>query len=1123
MAEVHANANMAEIFKDLESNDKKTVEDAKQELRQLFKNVSESWLLNGLYEYYIRTNSVRSMDVLVNIKEPHHTFLFEKLCDSLKSSEMKIQALTLLGHVARAQPTWLYTLPDHPLFKDVLKLLKAELDLLPLISALLLVIVLLPAFPTKMAHYLQDLFEIFSRLAAWNCSPGKFEEDQMIHMQVALFALFLRLYGMYPCNFLHYLRLNHSREKNNPVFVHTIKPMLSSVKMNPTLVTANRDNETSNERWRKMEMHDVIVECERFSLDMTDRCSHDNCQLTNLAAAGFRSRSGTSNSTTTSAACRLEDLSRLERVSSSHLTDTNNGFFTPSRLFPVKTPPIIEASAPTPIPPHVGQTISAVFPSQEGTSPPEAAIEATPETTPIRDFHLTPGRNPPLNSTAVRALTNFKAPGGSSLHTTPTHSQPSSPMRKDVVASAFNFPESRLKRDQVMPVAAQKLSRLTQDRLHCYDSFEARSPTSPLHIGAGREEAKRTESPISQEDEEVCTIVSKHDASAPRQLNRQCDSVLHEYDDTPETLGEEQGSPCAAGGLHIPNSKSMMSFAHQISRLRYYSQCNTEPERIESPTGSTPGNGGIGFPESTTVRRTNSCPNMKKSQGAVAPFKDGLDDTLVETDEDAASASRAVNGLTDARRTVVSVSCTTQTESFWPYQFLFLSIFPSLDCPKSSPPGASSPAPPPPPFDQERYSTSQSPSIYDILDRYVETAVQSGERESLAYFKEQLQLVHQQLMFERHRRETHAYRNRRLLSDAKSTRLLEECNSALRDQVQVKQTEIENLREQLARLCAERAEDDRQLSAKLRSCESQLHNFESECRSLRESNAALRAELTTFRNKYGALDTDKQQVEAQLLDAVAEANVAKELARAGERGRSELENVNRELLLMGELHVKFRERLERVAAMSETEEELRMTRESYMHEIKEVKDRLESTKCLLNAHRERLSELEQKLKTKDNLISQQKQQMAGMAEENRCKIQAVESKYQTQLRINLALEERLLEARQLRGRHANSPDTSSCHEANTTTTATDRTQGGCAGASGAGALSAHSSPLSASLASSEGSVAFHETRELKNLQALVDQKEGNRSKADDSPTTDVSLGEADAQGASSSSSTSKHD
>lgn len=58
-----------------------------------------------------------------------------------------------------------------------------------------------------------------------------------------------------------------------------------------------------------------------------------------------------------------------------------------------------------------------------------------------------------------------------------------------------------------------------------------------------------------------------------------------------------------------------------------------------------------------------------------------------------------------------------------------------------------------------------------------------------------------------------------------------------------------------------------------------------------------------------------------------------------------------------------------------------------------MKDRLESTKCLLNAHRERLSELEQKLKTKDNLISQQKQQMAGMAEENRCKIQVYTTTY----------------------------------------------------------------------------------------------------------------------------------
>lgn len=45
----------------------------------------------------------------------------------------------------------------------------------------------------------------------------------MVHMQVALYALFQRLYGMYPCNFVAYLR-NQYRDKDlMPIFIHTIK------------------------------------------------------------------------------------------------------------------------------------------------------------------------------------------------------------------------------------------------------------------------------------------------------------------------------------------------------------------------------------------------------------------------------------------------------------------------------------------------------------------------------------------------------------------------------------------------------------------------------------------------------------------------------------------------------------------------------------------------------------------------------------------------------------------------------------------------------------------------------------------------------------------------------------
>ncbi|CAH1109601.1 unnamed protein product [Psylliodes chrysocephalus] len=240
---------MTDFFERLESNDKETVENAKQSLREQFIKVNEPWLLNGLYEYYLNTNSQRAMEILVNIKEPHHIYLFDRLSDSMKGPklEIKVQALTLFGYVARRQPTWLYKLQEHGLLRELLKSLKNEIELLPLISALLVLIVLLPMIPSAMGNYLRDIFEIFSRLASWNCNPGKIVEDQLIHMQVALYALFLRLYGMYPCNFLGYLKIQY-KDKNTPVFVHTIKPMLDTVRMHPSLVTSTEDTEVTTER-----------------------------------------------------------------------------------------------------------------------------------------------------------------------------------------------------------------------------------------------------------------------------------------------------------------------------------------------------------------------------------------------------------------------------------------------------------------------------------------------------------------------------------------------------------------------------------------------------------------------------------------------------------------------------------------------------------------------------------------------------------------------------------------------------------------------------------------------------------------------------------------------------------
>ena len=73
----------------------------------------------------------------------------------------------MLGFIVRKQPSWLYRMTQHSLMKELLKVLKHEEDLVLMMSALMDLLVLMPIVPVYIAPYLQDLFEIFSRVAAW--------------------------------------------------------------------------------------------------------------------------------------------------------------------------------------------------------------------------------------------------------------------------------------------------------------------------------------------------------------------------------------------------------------------------------------------------------------------------------------------------------------------------------------------------------------------------------------------------------------------------------------------------------------------------------------------------------------------------------------------------------------------------------------------------------------------------------------------------------------------------------------------------------------------------------------------------------------------------------------------
>lgn len=52
-------------------------------------------------------------------------FIFHRLGEGLKSGN-RLQALTLLGHVVKRQPTWLVKITNHYLLKELLKILKVR-------------------------------------------------------------------------------------------------------------------------------------------------------------------------------------------------------------------------------------------------------------------------------------------------------------------------------------------------------------------------------------------------------------------------------------------------------------------------------------------------------------------------------------------------------------------------------------------------------------------------------------------------------------------------------------------------------------------------------------------------------------------------------------------------------------------------------------------------------------------------------------------------------------------------------------------------------------------------------------------------------------------------------------
>lgn len=1151
--------DVANLFSDLESNNLTLADESKKRFSELFGNIRESWLSHSMMDYFGQTASIRIVDILVKVQQPHDKFILDKLVEWIRSGSNRMLALTLFGHIIQKRPTWLHKVGTHPLVKEVLKLSKMEREIIPLINAVLCIINLLPVIPLVMGSYVKDLFDIFNYLVTFDRDASK---DQLIHLQFGLYELFNRLYGMYPCNFISFLKREYRDDKREyrddkrdnridkrenqddkqAVFQHTIKPLLDTVKIHPRLISSDNESEIGALRWKNMEPHDVVNECARMSLEYLDKSPDTQllasnecpCFATPIKPIEFSSVTATVDIQWKATVNFFNTDSVAKKID---MISAQNCYVSPNNVMQPTPPPGSGTvpHTPNPTPSYTIPSISGpLLPAADGASPPEAAVEATPETTPMKDT-VKPVRPFPVNSSTARAMFNT--------------SQPSSPIRKE--PNHFSYEQ---KGGNV--VTKQKLLRMMNDRNHSMQQLSNSSnnttatstnnsvPSSPLPIDqdmsrvnqlisnlkltpGGTVHSTRYDSLLTnqndcdQDDEEVKDINSHllHEQAQAFHSHSQPVHPMKEAFDV-EDLEQEEGSPCSAGGLHFKNSQSMINFTR--NRYRMHSQCMVDSDPSYS-TGTSPADTSSYMKNGVPVRsvllgpvevmkkhqRRHSLPDLKKYSLKVDPktlASERQDLTLVETNGDSSSGSspseeEAISAATHFHKKQEQKNKEQNNRNL----LLFLEIRKNLTNVGSQKGGQHSSTTAsqlvssgtqtidcyPQPYEQIVYGLLQEELKYKseialkrneektdnanklypnaMLDKYIELCVkkrmESGDpRRIEELYRDHITLLNLQLQYEKHRRDNHAERNRRLLGKSRMMRALEQDNVTLKEQVSRLTEEIGLLNTQLAGFRQKANMDWTNSSTEVielkerYAAEKQKNEILQE--RVQELTTALSDETSARKEQMIAIEA----VHGELFDLKNEMQQALHKADLGQRYRDELTRLQSEMILMGEIQLKCKERLAELESLKARDEEHMMIQAAYLEESKELRLSLELKSALLDSAKDRLTELEQQLQKRDETIANQKRTLKTIKEEHKEQFSALECKYNAQKAIVTRLEESIL-GYQVNAFEKN-PDSDKTDAANSLD---------------------HTSPLSISLASSEG------LSEIKNLALAVQSGDGNPS------------------------------
>ncbi|XP_026153190.1 TSC complex subunit 1b [Mastacembelus armatus] len=1014
--------NVGDLLPLLETSDLHQLEEIRGLINEQLSTERGSMLLNGLVDYYLETNSAQAIHILSSVREPHDKHLLDKMNECMTKQVCRLPTLTLLGHVIRKQPSWIHKIARYPLLHSLLKCLKTDTDVVVLITGVLVLITLLPMIPQAGKQHLWEYFDIFSRLASWNLkNPGHVSEVYLIHLHASVYSLFHRLYGMYPCNFVSYLRSHYSMKENMKTFEEVVKPMLEHVRIHPELVTGTKDHELDPTRWKKYEIHDIVIECAKVSLDPKEAsCEEGYATMPENFYPQIHLRPQD---------CTSSPFTDLH---SSHGSSSSTPFSTPRQPLPppLSLPPFSGSQSSYRSPQSARRQNStcefntscggkdplwspsslcgmATPPSSRGMSP-NLELSHSASHLPSR-FHCTSGgKGTPASSTPATSSPPPTLSDDFPIISLPTNTVQSSPPRKERRQGDSSKP-ALVRQDPVKETersaeitsnrdagAAENVS-MTLTELSVF--MKKQELELQLRTEKEREEAAITEELLKiTEDKQELSVLRGFDFSFYR---------------TTETL---------TGGQAQPKSLSTTQLG---GPARDTHNVVSTPDKSENTANTS----GVGSERGAGGDSRSSAISLEQSwsfQSGFTPIDHHLHQSPCIPDDEVGKFG------------MFSPSPCSKTPAPVPYESFFDLALPraaSLFVGQKTFEAVHKAA-------MERLSQREEgledgeeegvvgASPLEVLDRLVQQGSDAHDKvlkrlplpsksadwthfggsaplDELHTLRSQLLLLHNQLLYERYKREQHAVRNRRLLRRIINATALEEQNNAMKDQLNLQSVDILSLREslQVEQQRYRQLWDDRETV--VTRLHSQIRQLQQGRDDYYTKNQELQIKLQECQKRMDELEAELQRANNKVCHTGHLLNQMTVKLSNSESTQQQMSFLNKQLLLLGEAHKLSMQELQHAGA--DNTKEAQMLQVSYGKEVETLRQSLLVQGQKLEAAQQRVAELETHLSKKEHLIVEQKKFLEDVKCQAKAELQASDSRYQAQRRITQLLQTELLQ------------------------------------------------------------------------------------------------------------------